>query len=214
MNPSLSPLGCSMFSLQTDLRLDSYLGRRLSLLQHLVTLATVDAVRSQKGLEELDVRIKWPNDVYYGRQLKLGGVIAKSSCLGNQLSVTIGAGINLDNKLPTNSLNNIITSQGKTGLKQEVLLAETFNKLEHFISECNEGKVGGVLDLYYKYWLHSSHRVRHTGEHQTEEREVTVIGINEYGYLQVKDDDGKVYTVMDDGNSFDMMEGLIKPKYM
>ena len=212
-NRWLSPLGCSMFSLQLSLPTNSHLGRRPSLLQHLVTLATVQAVRTQEGLEDLDVRIKWPNDVYYGRQVKLGGVIAKSSFMGSQLSVTIGAGINLSNKLPTNSLNNIIRHKGLRELKQETLLAETFNKLEFFISECNSGRLGAVLELYYKYWLHESQRVRITTEDKTDERNVTVIGIDEFGFLQVKSSDESIFSVTCDGNSFDMMEGLIKPKY-
>ena len=213
-NRWLSPPGCSMFSLQTFLSADSYLGRRPSLLQHLVTLASVEAVRSQDGREDLDVRIKWPNDIYYGKQLKLGGVIAKSSFFGNQLSVTIGAGFNLDNSLPTNSLNNIIRTQGQKVLilMQEVLVAETFNRLEHLISECNGGNVSGVLELYYKYWLHQNQRVKITTEQRTEEREVTVIGIDEFGFLQVKDDEENMFSVTCDGNSFDMMEGLIRPK--
>ena len=212
-NKWLSPLGCSMFSLQLSLPANSHLGRRPSLLQHLVTLATVEAVRTKEGLEDLDVRIKWPNDIYYGRQVKLGGVIAKSSFMGSQLSVTIGAGINLDNKLPTNSLNNIIRGQGLREVKQETLLAETFNKLEFLISECNQGRLGAVLELYYKYWLHESQRVRITTEDKTDERNVTVIGIDEFGFLQVKGSDESIFSVTCDGNSFDMMEGLIKPKY-
>ena len=212
-NKWLSPPGCSMFSLQLSLPASSHLGRRPSLLQHLVTLATVQAVRTVEGLEDLEVGIKWPNDIYYGRQVKLGGVIAKSSFMGSQLSVTIGAGINLDNNLPTKSLNKIITDLGRRQLKQETLLAETFNQLEFLISECNQGRLAAVLELYYKYWLHDNQRVRITREDKTEERNVTVIGIDEFGFLQVKDSDESVFSVTCDGNSFDMMEGLIKPKY-
>merc|ERR1719219_2424074 len=194
-NKWLSPPGCSMFSLQLSLPASSHLGRRPSLLQHLVTLATVDAVRSVEGLEDLEVRIKWPNDIYHGSQVKLGGVIAKSSFMGSKLSVTVGAGINLDNKLPTNSLNNIIRDQGRRELKQETLLAETFNKLEFFISECNQGRLAAVLELYYKYWLHDNQRVRVTREDKTEEKNVTVIGIDEFGFPEVKDSDESIFSV-------------------
>jgi biotin--protein ligase len=176
--------------------------------QHLVTLATVQAVRTQQGLQDIDIRIKWPNDIYYGSQVKLGGVIAKSSFLGIQLSVTIGAGINLDNSLPTNSVNDIIRSQGREVLKQEILLAETFNQLEYLMCECNEGNMAGVLELYYKFWLHHNQRVKITTEQKTDKRDVTVIGIDEFGFLQVKDTDGEIFSVTCDGNSFDMMSRL------
>ena len=52
-----------------------------------------------------------------------------------------------------------------------------------------------------------------TREDKTEERNVTVIGIDEFGFLQVKGSDESIFSVTCDGNSFDMMEGLIKPKY-
>ena len=41
---------------------------------------------------------------------------------------------------------------------------------------------------------------------------VTVVGVDEFGFLRVKDQDGVEFSVMDDGNSFDMMNGLVKPK--
>ena len=61
--------------------------------------------------------------------------------------------------------------------------------------------------------LPQDQRVKITSEQRTEERNVTVIAIDEFGFLQVRDDDGEIFSVTCDGNSFDMMEGLIKPKY-
>lgn len=43
-------------------------------------------------------------------------------------------------------------------------------------------------------------------------RQVTILGIDEFGFLKVREASGKVFTVHPDGNSFDMMEGLIAPK--
>lgn len=37
-----------------------------------------------------DIRLKWPNDIYFGRKLKLGGVIVKSSFFRNRLTCNIG----------------------------------------------------------------------------------------------------------------------------
>ena len=45
----------------------------------------------------------------------------------------------------------------------------------------------------------------------TEER-ARIVGLDEYGYLRVKTVAGLEFSVHDDGNSFDMMQGLIKPK--
>ena len=46
-----------------------------------------------------------------------------------------------------------------------------------------------------------------------DELEVTILGIDAYGYLEVEDDSGVKFSVHDDGNSFDMMNGLIRPKF-
>ncbi len=37
-----------------------------------------------------DIRLKWPNDIYFGRKSKLGGVIVKSSFFRNRLTCNIG----------------------------------------------------------------------------------------------------------------------------
>lgn len=47
----LSPDGCLMFSLQLNVPLASPLGQRLSLLQHLVAVAVVNAILTLDGYE-------------------------------------------------------------------------------------------------------------------------------------------------------------------
>lgn len=41
---------------------------------------------------------------------------------------------------------------------------------------------------------------------------VTITGIDEFGYLRVRDGEGKSLTVHPDGNTFDIMRGLIAMK--
>jgi biotin-(acetyl-CoA carboxylase) ligase len=43
-------------------------------------------------------------------------------------------------------------------------------------------------------------------------KEVTIVGLNEFGYLKVVDSNQKTIILQDDGNSFDMMHNLIKMK--
>ena len=47
---------------------------------------------------------------------------------------------------------------------------------------------------------------------QGEDAEVTVIGLDDYGFLKVRRDDGALISVHPDGNSFDMIKNLIHPK--
>lgn len=44
-------------------------------------------------------------------------------------------------------------------------------------------------------------------------KDAKVIGIDEYGYLRVRLLDGSLEVVQPDGNSFDMLKGLIIPKF-
>ena len=41
---------------------------------------------------------------------------------------------------------------------------------------------------------------------------VTITGIDEYGYLRVRTTTGDTLTVQPDGNTFDIMKGLIRMK--
>ena len=210
-NKWLSPLGCSMFSVQISLDLESFLGRRPSLIQHLVALAHVDAVRSKSGYEDVDIRIKWPNDIYYGSKIKIGGVLLKSSVFKDKIIVTIGAGTNLNNQHPTVSINQILQENGHEVLDQEVFLARTLNSLEMLMEKCSRGQFSEVESLYYRYWLHGGQQIR--VQDKGTERRVTVMAIDEFGFLRVKATDESEFSVMDDGNSFDMMQGLVKPKF-
>ena len=45
-----------------------------------------------------------------------------------------------------------------------------------------------------------------------QEEAARVIGIDEHGFLRVEGAGGERFTVHDNGNSFDMMTGLIRPK--
>jgi len=211
-NKWLSPPGCSMFSIQIFLKTTSFLGTRPSLIQHLVALAQVHAVRSRVEYRDIDIRLKWPNDVYFGSLVKLGGVIAKGTIVRDDFIVTIGAGLNLNNEHPTRSVNQVIEESGKDKISQEELLANTFNVLEDLIDKCNDGNFAEVESLYYKYWLHGDQKIRIIDKDGDISNNVTVTGIDEFGFLKVVGETGQEFTVFDDGNSFDMMEGLIRPK--
>ena len=211
-NQWLSPSGCAMFSTQLVFRLNSVMGKRLPLVQHLAALAVVHGVNSQFGEDVL--RLKWPNDIYVGREAKIGGVLALSSLCGNEAVCNVGVGLNLDNEAPTLCVNAVT----KKRLPKEVYFAETFNHFEHFIRLLEEGRDDEIYELYYRYWLHSRQCVEVSTQSAATEAgegdayEAVVDSVDEYGFLRVRRPDGETVTVQDDGNSFDMMRGLIAPK--
>lgn len=79
-----------MFSFPLKVDLQSKLGRKLGYIQHLVALSIVDGICSLPGYETLELKLKWPNDIYYGAKVKLGGVLVNSSVLNNVVHCIIG----------------------------------------------------------------------------------------------------------------------------
>ena len=63
--------------------------------------------------------------------------------------------------------------------------------------------------LILKYTFHT---VYSSTKVQVEDKEANIIGIDDYGYLRVQYDDYKIATLHPDGNSFDLMQGLITLK--
>lgn len=59
----LSPEGCCMFSLQIHVPLDSPLGSRIPLVQHLLAIAVVKAI---KGVDGLQVSFEFYNKIFKG----------------------------------------------------------------------------------------------------------------------------------------------------
>ena len=42
------------------------------------------------SFQNVNLRVKWPNDIYYGSSIKLGGVIVKSTMLHDVCIASIG----------------------------------------------------------------------------------------------------------------------------
>jgi biotin--protein ligase len=185
--------------------------------------AVVHAVRTMDGYQDLDVRVKWPNDIYYMKNVKLGGTLVNCLSMGQEKVAIFGVGVNVTNDYPTLSLNdcinlhNIAHSANLKPISIEQLLARTLNVLEALIDDMEGVLLYGEMEdtlfmnLYYKYWLHSDPQnivfLEKTGEY------VTITGIDQYGYLVVWDRSNQRMTLQPDGNSFDLMKGLIKVKH-
>ena len=212
-NKWLSPKGCAMFSLQLELSLSKEIGQHLPLLQHLVSLAVVDSVNSiGNGYENLDLRLKWPNDIYAGQYCKIGGVVVYTSIMGTSIYVNIGCGVNLSNEEPTKSINQMAKEKNLQPISRESFLSHVFNKLESFLDTIgrNSKMEKEIFEKYHKYWLHSNQSVILRSEDGCT-RQGRVISLDPDGFLLV-DVEGKKLQVHPDGNSFDMLQGLILPK--
>ncbi|XP_040037876.2 biotin--protein ligase isoform X1 [Gasterosteus aculeatus] len=211
-NAWLSPPGCAMFTLALQVELSSRLGQRIPFLQHLAALAAVEAVRTLPGYQDIDLRVKWPNDIYYGNLMKLGGVLVTSTVIGSTFHLLIGCGFNVTNSNPTVCINDLIQQHNTQNncslqpLRCDQLIARTLGCLEALIASFQRGGPDAVLPTYYKRWLHSGTRVHLWSE---DGLEAEVVGLDHNGFLQVHSKEHGVVSVEPDGNSFDMLKNLV-----
>ncbi|XP_043929068.1 biotin--protein ligase isoform X2 [Protopterus annectens] len=214
-NAWLSPVGCAMFTLLLSIKMDSKLGQRITFLQHLVALSVVEAVRTLPGYEAIDLRVKWPNDIYYSDIMKLGGVLVTSTLMDKTFHVLAGCGFNVANSNPTICINDVIMQYNKYNrthlkpLSTDQLIARTVTVLEELMNTFQDKGANGVLPVYYKRWVHSGKQVRLWNE---EGPFASITGLDDSGFLQVRTESGNIVTVQPDGNSFDMLKNLIVTK--
>ena len=196
-----SPAGCIMFSTAFKMTIS---GQRLPFVQYLVTLAVVQAAQAQAYtlLEHyfntntsdstdimssisrqapLDIKIKWPNDVY-SSGLKLGGILCHSSFRDGQFHVIMGVGLNVSNRQPTTCIEELIEKKieeillenkeasGGEEVKNKVLrnikvsreslLADVMTRLEPMLLQLAEHGFKPFESEYYAAWLHSGQHVQ------------------------------------------------------
>ncbi|RCI05089.1 biotin holocarboxylase synthetase [Rhizopus stolonifer] len=187
-------------------------------IQYLIALAIVESIRTLPGYEDVPLRLKWPNDIYADMPaglLKVGGLLVNSSFVRDEFLLVIGCGINLNNPHPTVSINDVIQQHNPKleRLGREQVLAHALVTFEKYYMElCEKGMGSWFLDKYYKRWLHSDKLVTLTTHNDEKAR---IVGItSDYGMLEAVsvNDPRKRFTLQPDGNSFDMLKGLIIKK--
>ncbi|XP_065564431.1 biotin--protein ligase-like [Artemia franciscana] len=208
-NKWISPKGAVTFTVRL-LKPRSFAFGNISLLQHAASLAVVQAIRRKRGYEDFPVALKWPNDIYIQKD-KVGGVLTKCS-IGKDICCLIGLGVNFDNPAPSVSVNQCLQQYGLAQLSSEEFVADILNQLENLIDLIENHSLSSFKELYYKYWMHSQSPVKLKSENGLL-HEGKILGIDNYGYLLVQVTDNTVVEVHPDGNSFDLLEGLIMPKF-
>ncbi|KAL5212733.1 hypothetical protein ABZP36_023580 [Zizania latifolia] len=209
-----SPPGCLMFSFTSQMKE----AQKLPLIQYVVCLAMAEAIKElccSKELPELDVRIKWPNDLYL-KGLKVGGILCTSSYDQKVYNICTGIGLNVDNEKPTTCLNAALQEMKANSpkLKQEDILASFFNKFEVLFDIFSNQGFQALEEQYYSSWLHSGQKVVVQDGHETRgvDSVVTIQGLTPTGYLYAIGEEGKSYELHPDGNSFDFFTGLVRRK--
>ncbi len=142
-------------------------------------------------------------------------------------SDALGVGLNLWNDKPTTCLNRIIrdTDSSLPVISKEELIAWILNTLEHFYQQFSREGFKPFEKLFYEYWLHrlsygmpvlTCSCSNQAVQLMTEDEglvDVVIQGLTDTGFLRALNvHNQRVYELFPDGNSFDMMKGLIKRK--
>jgi len=212
-NVWVSPYGCLMFSLQ----LAPHAFEKVLYMQYLMALSIVEGFLSAPGCNAIELKIKWPNDIYYNGR-KIGGILVTSNSGLDNSSLShpiIGVGINFWNVKPTTCINEIIKQHNADHgtnipyLSKEQFLALILNRYEANEATFLREGFHSLESSYYKHWLHSEQVVKL----EADNAEVVIKGISKNGYLKaVGVGNSAEYELHPDLNSFDMMKGLILAK--
>ncbi|KAI8920230.1 biotin-protein ligase [Powellomyces hirtus] len=216
-NSWISQQGCLMFSATV---MHEYPPTAV-FVQYLVAVAVIHAIKTIKLCENLPVKLKWPNDIYAhhnGQWKKIGGVLVTSSYEHNAFKMVLGCGLNVSNPHPTLSLSDLL--QRKEGeeavLRTEEVLARIMTTFGDLYEEFERARsFEPFLERYYQAWLHSDQQVQLLDIPTTPH--ARIIGIDGSGLLRavtIEPDGGpgEEHLLQPDGNSFDMMKGLISRK--
>jgi len=229
-NTWLSPEGCLQFSLLVRVPLGAFPTPRLVFVQYLAALAIINACRNTRvlGKHGARVKLKWPNDVYVELPAsdvmkKVGGILVNTSFSGGNVDVVVGFGINVSTPAPVTSLSHLSPPGQQLGA--ETLLALVLTEFERlwvtFIQ--GRGSWAPFEDAYLEAWMHSDQLVTLTTVEPP--RPVRIVGItHDYGLLRTLPErtgwsqswshgaEEDYIDLQPDGNSFDIMTGLIKAK--
>lgn len=125
--------------------------KRLSVTnQYLLIEAIALAIHQTLSNYTTGVTIKWPNDIYVGDK-KISGTLSECSFSGIFIDDCIlGSGINVNQEIFVSNAPNPVSLKLITGndYSLDIILSETLNNLEKFISMIDNGEYNQLHSLY------------------------------------------------------------------
>lgn len=220
-NKWLSPFGCACFTMNLRFPFSSPLISKITLIQHLASLAIVMALPNDK----LNIKIKWPNDIlHFDSMSKIAGILTRSYSCGNYITIQVGIGINVSNRHPSLCLDELISHYNNNNeneeaiklISREEMIARTLNSFERLYIKLINNEISHIKQLYCDYWIHTDSIVdiylkekQNLNGIESVKRQAKITGIDDNGYLLAEDLKTKSsYFLQPDSNRFDMMNGL------
>jgi BirA family biotin operon repressor/biotin-[acetyl-CoA-carboxylase] ligase len=119
-----------------------------------VSLGVFDALYPMLGDQ---LKIKWPNDIYYANK-KMGGMLIENMIQGGQIkNAIIGIGLNINQEIFPGHLPNAVSVQQilHQDYDLKALLSEICRHIEAYYLNLKAGKISFVRKIYLSrlYWL-------------------------------------------------------------
>ena len=121
-------------------------------------LIPVAIIRAIKKLLNLEIKVKWPNDLFYENK-KVGGILIESKNNQQVLNIGIGLNVNEDNNDFPNEIKNKTTSlkiiKGHP-IQREPLLAFIINEIEQKIKSLDSKK---LINIWQENCIHINENI-------------------------------------------------------
>lgn len=155
--------------------------------QFLLNMAVSVGIRDAlAGFLDDQLKVKWPNDLYYGAQ-KLGGILIENILSGSKYKASIiGVGLNVNQRMFNPALLNRATSMGKI-LQRDVNLMELLSGIcSHIEGQYLKLKSGNFNTLQQNY-LNGLYKFEQPGlyRHLGETFEGKITDVTESGLLVI-----------------------------
>ncbi|MFZ9046349.1 MAG: biotin--[acetyl-CoA-carboxylase] ligase [Cyclobacteriaceae bacterium] len=119
-------------------------------------LTFISGLAIRKSIQErvkMDVKVKWPNDVYV-REKKIAGILTEASISSRSLdSAVVGFGINLNQDEFQNQAAVSIYNLINEVTDREELLSAVLRDLEYYLMKLKAGKSRELLEEYFENML-------------------------------------------------------------
>ncbi|MBQ7899530.1 MAG: biotin--[Bacteroidales bacterium] len=163
-------------------------------ISEIAALSVVDLL----AINDIEARVKWPNDIYVGTE-KICGILIENSLSGSELSHSIiGIGLNVNQTEFDPSLPNPTSMQKISGEEYDThCLLEQFTDIfrDYLDRYCHiKGGYGRLRKLYLaQMWRKDepSTFIDHTSE-QPAEFNGTIRGLSDVGHMLIENEEGEL----------------------
>ncbi len=153
-----------------------------------VSLALTDLLKE----ENIEVSIKWPNDIYSGNK-KIAGILIENSIIGSNLNSAIaGVGLNLNQTVFVSDAPNPVSLTQLTGKNYnvEIVGERLWEKLNTRYNKLKSGNFEAIETTYLNRLFRYQQWAFYTKQGEVFEARIT--GIGQFGQLKLEHRSGEI----------------------